>query len=146
MSAIANTTHGSAPVRVTRFGGAIRTFDEPVELWKKAHLEDRHCLVRMRLPVGARLVYPKKESHSWNNNKLRAERVRVLRLEEIEGGDSGEAVATAPHVRDFEYRVGEIATPADFSTDTTTTDAPGIHCYATRKGAAYWGERDYDSL
>lgn len=100
----------------------------------------------MGLPIGSRLVYPQKESHSWNNNKLRAEQVRVLGLEELDGGETGEARAMAPHVRDFEYRVGELAKPADFSTDTTTTDAPGIHCYATRKGAKYWGARDYDSL
>ena len=133
-----------APVRVCRIGGAVKTFDEPREVWKKAHLPDRECLVRMELPAGERLVYPAKPSHSWNNTKLRASRVYVRAIEEIDGGETPERIAESPHVKGFQYRVGELAEPIGFCEDTSTVDGAGIHCFATREGAEWWGKRNFD--
>lgn len=134
----------AAPARVARRGGAVKTFDTDKVLWKKVHLPDREGLARLILPYNTRLVYPEKPSHSWNGNKLRAEFVVVDDIQELDGESAPEDTARAPHARDFTYTRNAFAFPDSFSDDTTTVDAPGIHCYATREGARYWGQENYE--
>jgi hypothetical protein len=136
---MSKTAPQAAPVRVARVGGAVRTFDTPRTLWKRGHLQDDECIIELELPAGETLVYPCKPSHAWNNNKLRASAVRVRDIQTPGGDQTNADVAYAPHVRGFAYPHGERVEPAAFSTETTTTDAPGIHCFATRKGAVHWG-------
>lgn len=120
------------PSKVVREGGTVISFDEPRRAFKKVSDERVATLI---VPTGERIVYPV-SSGSWNNPKLRTERVIV---DEIEGETD-----TARSIIDGEtlYRVGHPVEPHEFCDDVEQVSAPGIHCFATRKGAEHWGRAE----
>lgn len=130
----------SAPAKVARIGGAIKTFDEPKIVYKQAKARNERCVVVMELPVGEELVYPDRPAHSWNSDKLRASAIEVVRVEQIDGDVMDVDGAYSYNVPKFTYPVGERVEPDEFSRDTSAVSRPGIHCFATRVAAEHWGQ------
>ncbi len=128
-----------APVRVSRVGGEVLTPSTEHIVYKKVGVEDGTSVATLRVPRTGTIVYPD-SSGSWNSTKIRVDEALVA---DIEG-----EYDTAYSLREpsFEYTVGELVEPSEFSSDPTTVSAPGIHCFPTRAGAVHWRgyEEKYD--
>lgn len=126
------------PSRVARYGGAVKTFDEPRFAFKKVTTETDDRVARLLILTGTRVVYPHKPSGSWNNTKLRVESAFVDDIEYVDRIERAPELVTQSICSDMEYESGTIVTPDEFDPDTSTVSAPGIHCFPTRKGAQHW--------
>lgn len=127
--------HPELPTRVARVGGAVKTFERPRAAYKSvATRKHGDAVATLLVPPEARVVYPEKESQSWNSNKLRAERARVLDISD------GESRAVGPHARSFVYEVGSTVEAETFNSDPQSATGGGLYCFATREGAEHWGK------
>jgi hypothetical protein len=129
--------YAELPTRVARVGGAVKRFEEPRLAYKSVATWDHgHTVATLLVPPETPVVYPAKPAHSWNSNKLRAKRVRVLDIAD------GHRRAVGPHSRSFVYEVGSIAEAENFHSDPHSATGGGLYCFATREGAANWGRED----
>lgn len=126
--------YAELPTRVARVGGAVKRFEEPRMAYKSVATEsDGHAVATLLVPPETPVVYPAKPAHTWNSNKLRAKRVRVLDI------DGPESRAVGPHARSFVYRVGDTVEAETFNSDPHSATGGGLYCFATREGAEHWG-------
>ena len=116
------------PAKYVREGGAVATFDEPRLAYKQVSDGRVATLI---VPSGAKVIYPI-SSGSWNNEHLRVSEAIV---DEIEGDETRAENAMESG---FWYVEGERVVPDQFSDDQTVVSAPGIHVFATYKGAQHW--------
>jgi hypothetical protein len=123
------------PTRVARVGGAVKRFEEPRLAYKSVATEQNgDAVATLLVPPETRVVYPAKPSHTWNSNKLRAERARVLDISD------GESRAVGPHARSFVYEVGSTVEAETFNSDPHSATGGDLYCFATREGAENWGK------
>lgn len=124
-------TYDTLPAKVVREGGTVLTFEEPRRAFKKVDADGEEVVCTLIVPAGARVVYPQ-SAGSWNNEHLRIEAASVHEI------DADTTLARSIINPEFLYREGERVVPEQFSDDVTTPSAPGIHVFATRKGAEHW--------
>jgi hypothetical protein len=129
--------YAELPTRVARVGGAVKRFEEPRVAYKSvATRKNGATVATLLVPPNTPVVYPARPAHSWNSNKLRAKRVRVLDIAD------GESRAVGPHSRSFIYEVGDTAEAETFNSDPHSATGGGLYCFATHEGAEHWGRED----
>ena len=72
---------------------------------------------------------------SATGRKCRANKARVLSIENLDGTNAEVDSCASNHDPNFIYRVGEIVEVADFNTDRWIECAPGIHHFINRQEA-----------
>jgi hypothetical protein len=96
--------------------------------WKKADTKrGAEVVVKLRIPEDA------KRSHAFGR-KCRASSAEVLAILDKDTGEAVEA-AYSGHDPAFEYRVGKVVMPHEFSEDWREECAGGIHFFITRAEA-----------
>lgn len=109
-------------------------FDDPRRAFKVVECEGVECVAELIVPSDTTVIYPMKPSGSWNNEHLRVESAIVGDIE------ADRTVAHSVIDDSFLYAEGERVVPEDFDADVAKVSAPGIHVFATRKGAEHWSD------
>lgn len=123
--------------------GSVITLEEPVKAWKATE----RCIVKLRLPKGAKVVYPR------NSTKFRTDEATVIGMFDGDASTNGRCSLPSSedeleparlvddiskHRPDFEYHLGETMTPDRLDEDIDRACTNGIHIFATVSNAAAW--------
>ena len=93
--------------------------------WKKVH---GGLIVKLEIPADAR-------RSSATGRKCRADKARVLAIENPDGSTAEATEAVSYHDHEFIYRVGETVEEPKFCTDRFNECAEGIHFFINRQEA-----------
>jgi hypothetical protein len=118
--------------------GEVVTLERDREAWKKTE----NAIVRLKIPAGARVVYPK------GSHKLRTDEAEVLGMYDIPTNrfPAEENLTTRLKLKDqsrydsdFEYTVGDTVTPErELNTNIGIRCRSGIHIFRSFSQAARW--------
>jgi hypothetical protein len=96
--------------------------------WKRA----KNKIIKIQIPSKA------KRTSCLINRKCRAEFVKVLRIENVDGTKSEEKKVTGDHDDKTIYEVGKITKADSFDPDIRIDCTHGIHFFLTRQEAVNW--------
>lgn len=117
------------PTRVARVGGSVETFEHPKMGYKVVSAAGEDAIAELMVPPKTPVVYPKRESGSWNHTFIRAAVVQTLNIE------AETSVGRSINRDDYYYIEGDYTIPDAFSDSTETVSAPGVHLFPERSAA-----------